>query len=90
MDFEWDDNKAAYNFQKHGVSFQEASSVFYDFLSSTFADPDHSEAEDRFIIIGQSSQGRVLFVSHTDRGARIRIISARPLGPKERRLYAAE
>ena len=90
MDFEWDDNKADHNFQKHGVSFSEASTVFYDTLSVTFLDPDHSGEEDRFIIIGHSNQGRLLFVAHTDRGVRIRIISARPLRPKERRLYATK
>ncbi|MBC7810942.1 MAG: BrnT family toxin [Burkholderiales bacterium] len=90
MNFEWDDNKADHNIQKHGVSFPEASTVFYDTLSVTFLDPDHSDEEDRFIIIGQSNQGRLLFVAHTDRGDRVRIISARPLRPKERRLYAAQ
>lgn len=90
MDFEWDDAKAAYNLKKHGVSFTEASSVFYDLLSVNFDDPDHSDEEERFIIIGQSSGGRLLFVAHTDRGDRIRIISARPLLSKERRLYATK
>jgi hypothetical protein len=87
MDFEWDDRKADHNLQKHGVSFQEAATVFYDPLVITFADPDHSGDEDRFIVIGTSAQGRLLMVAHTDRGNRIRIISARTLRPKERRLY---
>jgi hypothetical protein len=52
MEFEWDDRKAGYNLQKHGVSFTEAATVFYDPLSITFDDPDHSDDEDRFIIIG--------------------------------------
>jgi uncharacterized protein len=87
MDFEWDDWKADYNSQKHGVSFQEAATVFYDPLVITFADPDHSDDEERFIVIGTSAQGRLLMVAHTDRSNHIRIISARTLRPKERRLY---
>jgi uncharacterized DUF497 family protein len=71
----------------HGVSFTEAATVFYDPLSITFDDPDHSDDEDRFIIIVASAQERVLMVAHTDCGDRIRIISARTLKPKERRLY---
>ena len=90
MDFERDDNKADHNLQKRGVSFQEASTVFYDLLAVTFDDPDHSDQEDRFIIVGQSNQARLLFVAHVDRGERVHIISARVLKPKERRLYAAE
>ena len=84
MEFEWDNRKAEYNLQKHGVSFTEAATVFYDPLSITFNDSDD---EDRFIIIGTSAQARLLMVAHTDRGDRIRIISARTLKPKERRLY---
>lgn len=87
MDFEWDDRKADYNLQKHGVSFREAATVFYDPLAITFTDPDHADDEDRFIVIGMSAHGRLLMVAHTDRGNRIRIISARTLKPKERRLY---
>ena len=87
MDFEWDDQKAKYNLQKHGVSFPEASTVFYDSLAITFTDPDHSDDEDRYIVIGTSAEGRMLMVAHTDRGDQIRIISARTLKPKERRLY---
>lgn len=87
IDFEWGDRKAEYNLQKHGVSFPEAATVFYDPLAITFADPDHLEDEDRCIVIGASTKGRLLMVAHTDRGNRIRIISARALKPKERRLY---
>ncbi len=87
MEFEWDDRKAAYNLQKHGISFQEAATIFYDPLVITFSDPDHSDDEERFIAIGMSFPGRLLMVAHTDRGDRIRIISARKLKPKERRLY---
>jgi uncharacterized DUF497 family protein len=79
--------KAEYNLQKHGVSFTEAATVFYDPLSITCDDPDHSGDEDRFIIIGTSAQQRLPMVAHTDRGDRIRIISARTLKPRERQLY---
>lgn len=87
MDFEWDNRKAASNRTKHGVSFAEAATAFYDPLAVTFSDPDHSTTEDRWIILGASDRGRLLFVAHTDRGDRIRIISARTVKPKERRLY---
>jgi uncharacterized DUF497 family protein len=87
MEFEWDNQKADHNLLKHGVSFREASTVFDDPLIVTFDDPDHSDDEDRFIAIGTSAEGRLLMVAHTDRYDRIRIISARILKPKERRLY---
>lgn len=87
MDFEWDDEKAARNLAKHGVSFHEAASVFGDPLSTTYYDPDHSEDEDRYLTIGHTSTGQVLIVSHTDRGDRIRIISARRATRKERKPY---
>ena len=87
MEFARDNRKATSNLQPHGVSFIEAATVFYDPLSITFDDPDHSDEEDRFIIIGTSAQARLLMVAHTDRGDRIRIISPRTLKPKERRLY---
>ena len=87
MDFEWDNRKAASNLTKHGVSFSEAATAFYDPLTVTFRDPDHSATEDRWIILGTSAHGRLLFVAHTDRGDRIRIISARTCKPKERRLH---
>ncbi len=87
MDFEWDDAKAARNLAKHGVSFHDAATVFGDPLSKTYYDPDHSDDEDRYITIGQSSSAHVLIVSHTDREDRIRIISARRANRKERRSY---
>lgn len=87
MDFEWDDEKAARNLAKHGVSFHEAATVFGDPLSTTYYDPDHSEDEDRYLTIGHTSTGQVLIVSHTDRGDRIRIISARRATRKERKSY---
>ena len=87
MDFEWDPGKAARNLIKHGVAFAEAATVFGDPLAFTFADPDHSHDEDRFLTFGHSTAGRLLIVSHTDRDDRTRIISARPAGRKERRIY---
>jgi uncharacterized protein len=85
--FEWDHNKAKSNFAKHGVSFDEASTVFKDALAITIGDPIHSDAEDRFVVIGCSHRNRILVVVHTDRGDRIRIISARPATRKERNCY---
>jgi hypothetical protein len=87
MLFEWDDGKAARNLAKHGLSFQEAASVFGDPLSVTFADPDHSRSERRFITIGHTRNGRVVLVAHADRGAMVRIISAREATPRERKTY---
>ncbi len=83
MRFLWDPKKAAANLRKHGVGFEEAASVFGDPLSDTFDDPDHSDDEKRFIIIGRSRNGRILFVAHTDDGRDIRIISARRLTKAE-------
>ncbi|MBK1642160.1 hypothetical protein CKO12_09775 [Chromatium okenii] len=87
MSFEWDPKKARANQRKHGVSFEEASSALRDRLSMTGHDPDHSEDEDRFITFGFSSRGRLLTVSHTDRGNIIRIISARIATNIERQIY---
>ena len=87
LEFEWEPDKAARNLRKHNVSFQEAATVFGDETGATVYDPDHSEAEDRFLTIGYSNRGRLLIVSHTDRDDRIRIISARLLKPSERRQY---
>jgi len=87
MEFEWDPNKAGANFKRHSVSFQEATTVFGDTLSITIVDPDHSIGEQRYIIIGSSYKGRLLMVSHTDKGERIRLISARELTRKERKAY---
>jgi uncharacterized DUF497 family protein len=77
MNFEWHDAKAAANLQKHGVSFQEALSVFYDPLSRTVFDEKHSQNEDRFFTLGLSNRGRLVIVWHTDRDDAIRIIGAR-------------
>jgi uncharacterized DUF497 family protein len=90
MEFEWDARKAETNMQKHGVSFTEAATVFGDELAITVPDPDHSKNEDRYITIGSSNQRRLLMVSHTDRGDRIRIISARELTKTERKAYEEE
>jgi len=87
MEFEWDPEKAAGNWRKHDVSFEEAATVFGDPLAMTYLDPDHSEEEDRFLTFGHSRQGRLLVVSHTDRGDRTRIISARQLTRRERKQY---
>jgi uncharacterized DUF497 family protein len=87
MAYEWDENKAATNLSKHGVSFDEAKTVFDDPLYVDFYDPDHSYGEHRFILLGQSSQGRLLFVSYMERNGSIRLISAREATPSERRAY---
>ena len=87
MDFEWDDRKADANARKHGVTFSEAMTVFADPLSLTARDPDHSDTEDRYVTMGMSADGRLLVVSHTDRGERVRIISAREASGRERRAY---
>lgn len=87
MYFEWNSAKAARNLRKHRVSFEEASSVFYDPLAVTGADPDHSESEERFITFGMSSAGQLLVVCHTERRKAIRIISARVATRSERRIY---
>jgi uncharacterized DUF497 family protein len=87
MEFEWDEDKAKANLKKHKVRFDEAATVFGDFLAITFPDPDHSMDEDRYITIGTSDRGRVLIISHTDRDERTRIISARKATPRERKVY---
>ncbi|MEG3436476.1 MULTISPECIES: BrnT family toxin [Bacillati] len=87
MEFEWDRSKASRNFQKHGVSFEEARTVFDDTLAGIFDDPIHSIEERREIIIGYSRQNRLLLISFTERPNAIRIISARPATRKERENY---
>ena len=87
MKFEWDKDKERRNIKKHSISFDEAVTVFYDPLSATFADTDHSIEEDRFITIGYSSQRRLFVISHTERGDAIRIISARPATISERKRH---
>jgi uncharacterized protein len=90
VEFEWDPDKAAGNLAKHGVSFQEAASVFGDPLAITYYDPDHSDHEDRYLTFGHSAGGRLLVISHTDRGEGTRIISVRPMTRRERQKYEQE
>ena len=85
--FEWDPEKAAGNAQKHGVRFEEAATAFADPLSVTISDPDHSVGEARYILIGRSLVARMLVVVHLERGARVRLISARLATRRERRVY---
>lgn len=87
--FTWDSAKATQNHRKHGVSFEEAQSVFYDDYAQLVSDPDHSEEEDRFILLGRSNQLRLLIVCHCYRESDsvIRIISARKATKKEQRAY---
>jgi uncharacterized DUF497 family protein len=87
IEFEWDQEKAQSNRDKHGVSFEEAQTVFDDPLYVDFYDPDHSENENRYIIIGTSSVGNILLVSYTERGDIIRIISARQVTKQELKAY---
>jgi uncharacterized DUF497 family protein len=87
LEFEWDDNKAARNRKKHSVSFEEASTVFGDPLALTIHDPLHSEEEDRFVTLGESHRRRLLVVVFTERGDKIRIISARVATRRERKNY---
>ena len=87
MKFEWDPTKAATNKLKHGVSFGEATTVFGDPLAITYADPDHSEDEYRFLTFGVSREGRLLVVSHANRQDRVRIINAREVTRDERKIY---
>jgi uncharacterized protein len=88
--FEWDPAKAAANLAKHGVSFEEAKEVFKDDLYVIFEDPDHSEGERRYLIVGQSPRSRLLIVSYTERSDGVRLISAREATRRERRSYEEE
>jgi uncharacterized protein len=85
--FDWDPKKALANERKHGVSFAEATTAFADPLSITVPDPDHSDDEERFVLVGQSHRGRTLVVVHAERRDRLRIISARVATRKEKRQY---
>ena len=89
MEFTWDLRKAATNARKHGVSFDEAVTAFFDALNTTIPDPDHSLGEQRFLLLGRSTTGRLLVVAHLDSGTSIRIISARKANPHERKAYQA-
>ena len=85
--FEWDEQKAASNLQKHGVSFDEAVSVFADDLALTFADSEHFESEERSRTYGISNKGRLIVLVHTERRLNIRIISARKATRYEKSIY---
>jgi uncharacterized protein len=87
MEFEWDIDKAGSNLRKHGVSFEDASLVFGDPLAITFGDPDHSGGEVRFVTFGVTRAGQLPIVSHTLRGKRVRLISARRATRAERKIY---
>lgn len=87
MKFEWNARKAAKNIAKHKISFEEAKTVFDDPFYVDFYDPDHSEVEERYLIVGQSNRGRILIVAYTERGEAIRIISARTVTRNERKMY---
>ena len=86
-EFEWDASKAEANLKSHGVSFEEALTVFADPLGKIFDDPDHSTGERRELIIGHSVEHRLVVVSFTERSSRTRIISAREATARERREY---
>lgn len=87
MIYEWDAEKAKANLRKHGLSFEDAATAFFDPLALTFPDPDHYGGEEREITIGHSSRQQVVFVSHCHRGKRVRIISARKATRRERQQY---
>ena len=87
MEFEWDQRKANANLKKHGISFQEAATVFGDALSITFDDPNHSINEHRLLTFGLSKTGKLLIVCHTERSESMRIVSARLMTKHERRIY---
>jgi len=87
LTFEWDLRKARLNLAKHGVAFEEASTIFGDSLSLTIPDPEHSRGEKRYVTMGRTFNAKLLVVVHTDRGDNIRIISARQASRRERKFY---
>ena len=87
MDFEWEENKAAANLKKHSVSFDEAKTIFDDPFYIDFYDPDHSDTEHRYIMMGMSVHNRLLLVSYTERGDVLRLISAREATRAEQKAY---
>jgi len=92
VSFEWDSSKATSNRRKHGVTFEEAQSVFYDDFAIQFFDKENSELEDRFLLLGHSNQSRTLLICHCEKqsGNRIRIISARKATAKECKFYKGD
>ena len=89
LTFEWDPSKAISNLSKHGVSFEEATSVFADPKALTIPDPSHSYSEQRQITLGRAMNSKILVVVHTERGDNLRIISARRANPREKKTYEA-
>lgn len=87
MKFTWDRRKNRANLEKHGVSFDEATTVFADPLAASISDPDHSEGEERFVTMGVSARNRLVVVCHTEEGDTVRIISAREANSHERKKY---
>ena len=87
LQFEWDSKKARVNRRKHGITFEEASTIFDDPLSITIHDPARSVGEDRFVTIGTSAKGRTIVAVHTERGDTIRIITARNATRSENKQY---
>jgi uncharacterized protein len=90
LKFVWDREKAVANLAKHGVDFEDAITAFNDPLSITILDPDHSQGEERFQLVGHSRAGRLLVIAHTERGNEIRLINARPATRRERQTYEEE
>ncbi len=88
--FEWDAQKAELNVERHGVTFEEAASVFGDERGRVFPDPDHSSDELRFLLVGMSGRKRLLIVVSAERGERVRLISARRVTRRERKVYEEE
>ena len=87
LTFEWDEGKSKQNVRKHGVTFEEAKTVFNDPFAITITDPDHSDEEERYLDIGFSSQGKLLVVWYSERGENMRIIGCRRATPSERKIY---
>jgi len=90
LSFEWDEEKANVNVARHGVTFEEAKTIFNDPFAMTVSDPDHSDEEERWLDVGLSAQGRLLVVWYTERGEKIRIIGCRRATKAEEREYAHE
>ena len=92
MKFEWDSSKSSANVKKHGVSFAEAQTVFYDDFAVQFFDQEHSSSEDRLLLLGMSSEARLLLICHCERdaGEVVRLISARKATKRERAFYQGE
>lgn len=87
MELEWDADKARANAAKHGVTFEEAATVFSDPLELTILDPSHSVEEDRYVSVGTSAAGRLVVIGYTERGSKIRVISARRATMREQHDY---